>query len=652
MRINSLNRSSTLLLASVCLIILGLLSVLFYHNSRPSLPPQPEHKKTVVAITQIVEHRALDEERSGIIKALEKGGYVEGKNLEIVYQNAQGNITTAAQIATQLVSYRPDIVIAISTPSAQTLVSPLSKAGIPLVFTAVTDPKDAKIITDFAERKEPVTGVMDKIAMAPQLALIQRLVPTVKNIGVIYNPGEANSVNSVKELEIEAKKLGLTIVQAMASRTSEVSAATAGLMGKVEAIFIPNDNTAVSAIESIQVAAHQQGVPVFAADTGSIERGAVAGYVYDRFMLGEKAGEIAVRILKGESASHIPIAQEHLLKLAVNMKSAEKLGLKIPADLMSQAQIMGGGASVPASKPAPKKAVIALTQIIEHPALDQEREGFLQALKEAGYIEGKNLEFIYQSAQGNIATATQIASQFVSQHPDVAVAISTPSAQTMKIPMEKAGIPLVFSAVTDPKGAKIVSNMDKRPELVTGVSDRIPLAPLLHLILKIIPQAKRIGVIYNPGELNSLEILKELELEAKKLDLTIVPAPASRTSEVAAAVGGLVGKIDALFVPNDNTAGAAIDSILSVTNSHKIPAFATDVGGVAHGCVAGYVYDRQELGKKAGQLVIEILNGKRAGDIPIVQVHPLKIQVNKTAAAKIGLEIPPDLLKDAEIVGE
>lgn len=649
MRNKSLNRSSTLLLASLCLLVLGLISVLVYYKSQSNFPHKAEHKKTVVAITQIIEHPSLDEERKGVVKALEKAGYTEGKNLEIIYQNAQGNITTATQIATQLVSRRPDVVVAISTPSAQSLVAPLSKAGIPLVFTAVTEPKEAKIISDFAKRQEPVTGVMDKIAMAPQLVLIQRLVPKVKNIGVIYNPGEANSVNAVKEIEIEARKLGLNIIQATASRTSDVSAATAGLVGKVEAILIPNDNTAVSAIESIQVAAHQQGIPVFAADIGSVERGAIAGYVYDRVELGEKAGEIAVKILKGQTAGDIPIAQNHPLKLAINIKSVEKLGLNISKDLMSEAQVIGGSS---AAKQLPKNVVIALTQIIEHPALDQEREGFLQALKEAGYVEGKNLEFIYQSAQGSISTATQIASQFVSRHPDVAVAISTPSAQALKTPLEKAGIPLVFSAVTDPKGAKIVSDLEKRSELVTGVSDKLPMASLLNLIQKILPHAKRVGVVYNPGELNSLEILKELESEAAKRDLTIVPASAARTSEVAAAVLGLVGKIDALFVPNDNTAGAAIDSILSVTNTHKIPAFATDVGGVAHGCVAGYVYDRRDLGKKAGQLVLEVLSGKKAGDIPVAQDHPLKLQVNKLAASKIGLEIPADILKDAEIVGE
>lgn len=335
MRINSLNRPSTLLLITLSLVILGFITAFYHHES--------EHKKIIVAITQIIEHPSLDAERQGIVTALEKGGYTVGENFEIVYQNAQGNMTTAAQIATQIVSRKPDIVVAISTPSAQALVSSLGKVGIPLVFTAVTDPKDAKLITTLDKRREPITGVIDKVAMAPQLTLIQRLFPPTKTIGVIYNPGEANSVNAIKEINLEAEKLGLTIVQATASRTSDVSAATVGLIGKVDAIFVPNDNTAVSAIESILVAAHQHGIPVFAADIGSIERGAVAGYVYDRLKLGEKAGEIVVEILKGKAPGDIPIVQNHPLKLTINMKSADTLRLKIPEDLKKEAQHNTGG---------------------------------------------------------------------------------------------------------------------------------------------------------------------------------------------------------------------------------------------------------------------------------------------------------------------
>lgn len=286
----------------------------------------------VVAITQIVEHSALDTEREGILEALAKAGYEPDKNIKIIYQNAQGSIPTASQIAHQLMSQQPSVVVALSTPSAQSIVNMVAKNKIPMVFSAVTDPRQAKL-TEIAG----VTGVCDAVDLDIQIGLILKILPKAARIGVIYNPGEPNSVVMVKGIQQKIDARHLVMIEAQANKSSEVGVAFQTLIGKVDVILIPNDNTAVAAMAQIVQLGIKNQLPVFALDQGSIEQGAAAGYVVDRRIQGLKAGQMVVEILKGKAAQEIPIVLESEPKLMVNAKSASAMGLTIPADLLNAA---------------------------------------------------------------------------------------------------------------------------------------------------------------------------------------------------------------------------------------------------------------------------------------------------------------------------
>ncbi|MHA1558371.1 MAG: ABC transporter substrate-binding protein [Alphaproteobacteria bacterium] len=283
----------------------------------------------IIAITQIIEHESLDEERKGLIHYLKENGYVDGKTIKIIYQNAQGSLSTARQIAQQMISQNPKVLIAISTPSAQVARELCLAYHIPLVFSAVTDPLEAKLVTDLKERKENITGISDNLPIEIQLEFIADFIPDVKRIGIIYNPGEQNSVSIVTKLHAEAQKRGITLVEAIASKTSEIQSVMSVFYGKVQAIYVPNDNTAVSAMSSIVQNAERNNIPVFAGDTGSVYKGAVATRGYNRFTLGKKLGEIVLRIIKGEKASDIPVATEHPFITLINKESFQKTGLSI-----------------------------------------------------------------------------------------------------------------------------------------------------------------------------------------------------------------------------------------------------------------------------------------------------------------------------------
>ncbi len=293
---------------------------------------------------------------------------------------------------------------------------------------------------------------------------------------------------------------------------------------------------------------------------------------------------------------------------------------------------------------------IAVTQIVEHPSLNAVRDGLKAELASQGYEADKTLKWQWQSAQGNAATATQIARKFVGDEPDVIVAISTPSAQAMAAATPK--IPLIFSAITDPIGAKLVVNLDKPSGNVTGVSALAPVGKHLDLIAKITPKVKRIGVIYNAGEANSVTLVRLLKEEASDRKLTIAEATVANSSGVSTAAQSLIGKVDAIYIPTDNTVASALESVLQVGIKNQIPVYAGDNDSVARGAIASISFDYFELGKETARLVIRVFKGERPGEISVIVPENLQLHINAKSAATMGVQVPDAVRKEATQVIE
>ncbi|ATE61532.1 ABC transporter substrate-binding protein [Thauera sinica] len=292
-----------------------------------------------VAVTAIVEHPALDSVRDGVKEGLAAAGFEEGKNLKWQYQSAQGNTGTAAQIARKFIGDRPDVIVAIATPSAQAVAAATKE--IPLVYTAVTDPMAAQLVPSMAASGTNVTGVSDVLELDKQIALMKQVVPAAKRVGVVYNPGEANSVVVVKALREALPKQGMTLVEAAAPRTVDVGSAARSLIGKVDLFYTSTDNNVVSAYESLVKVGNDAKIPMIAADTDSVKRGAVAALGVDYRKLGVQTGAMVARILKGEKPGVIASETSTKLELFVNPGAAEKQGVKLSeAVLKSASQII------------------------------------------------------------------------------------------------------------------------------------------------------------------------------------------------------------------------------------------------------------------------------------------------------------------------
>src|SRR5690606_25610087 len=285
--------------------------------------------------------------------------------------------------------------------------------------------------------------------------------------------------------------------------------------------------------------------------------------------------------------------------------------------------------AVPAA--AAQQKSVAVTAIVEHPALDSVRDGVQDALKKAGYEPGKNLKWQYQSAQGNTGTAAQIARKFVGDRPDAIVAIATPAAQAVVAATKD--VPIVYSAVTDPVAAQLVPSMEPSGTNVTGVSDLLALDKQIELIQKIVPEAKRVGMVYNPGEANSVVVVKQLQALLPKAGLTLVEAAAPRTVDVASAARSLVGKVDVIYTSTDNNVVSAYESLVKVGNDAKIPLVASDTDSVKRGAVAALGIDYRDLGVQTGKIVVRMLKGEKPGASPSESSSNLRLYVNPGAAS-------------------
>jgi len=292
---------------------------------------------TVISVNQFVEHPALD----AVLKGFQD--YLKEKGVQVDYKihNAQANMGTATQIAQQMVGEKADLLVAIATPSAQACAQALAKAPVdmkrPFLFTAVTDPVSAGLVRDLQHPGGDITGVSDLLPLEEHMKMVMTFKPGIKRLGLLYNAGEANSKSLVAGIKALSGKMGFEVVEATAAKTADVFFAAKSLVGRVDAVFIPTDNTIISALESVIKVGVENKLPIFAADVDSVKRGAVAAMGFDYYKHGYQTGAMAARILKGEKPAGIPVEFQKDLQLFINAKYAKMMGATPPTELLKKA---------------------------------------------------------------------------------------------------------------------------------------------------------------------------------------------------------------------------------------------------------------------------------------------------------------------------
>lgn len=325
---------------------------------------------------------------------------------------------------------------------------------------------------------------------------------------------------------------------------------------------------------------------------------------------------------------------------------------KILAVLMTLLMVVGlGGCAGKADTTNTKKAEqvnIGIIQIVEHPALDSARQGFTDFLAENGYVEGQNLVADYQNAQGEQANLQTIAKKFVQNKSSLVLAIGTPSAVTMA--NETTEIPILITAVTDPASAKLVKSNEKPETNVTGTSDMNPVADQLKLIKEILPNAKKVGILYNSSEVNSQVQVDIADQAASGLGLELVKVTVTASSEVMQAAQSMVGRVDAIYVPTDNMVVSALAAVLKVAENNKIPVFGAESNVVESGAVATVGVDYYQLGRMTGEMAIRVLKGEKPQDMAIQQQTGSDLVLNLKAARNMGVAVPEAVIARAKTV--
>lgn len=291
---------------------------------------------------------------------------------------------------------------------------------------------------------------------------------------------------------------------------------------------------------------------------------------------------------------------------------------------------------------------IGISQFAEHGSLDNCREGFLEGLKEAGIEEGKNLTVEYQNAQTDTGTASTIADSFVSGKVDMICAIATPCASSAYNSCMNTDIPVVYTAVSDPVSAGLANEDGTSIGNITGSSDILPVEEQLKMIREMMPEAKKIGILYTTSEANSCSTIEQYKSLAGDYGFEIVDTGINTSADIEIAATDLVSKVDCLCNLTDNTVVNALQTVLDKANNAGIPVFGSEIEQVKSGCVASMGIDYFQLGVETGAMAAKILKGEAtAQDTNFITASKAELYVNTAAADKIGMKLDDSYVKDA-----
>lgn len=331
----------------------------------------------------------------------------------------------------------------------------------------------------------------------------------------------------------------------------------------------------------------------------------------------------------------------------LQFRKEEKMKKKVLAILMMMVMVMsvmltgcgnsGGGDD--------ETIKIGLVQLVEHTSLDQIRESIIAQLEEDGYVDGENIVIDYKNAQNEQSNLKTICQGFVADDVDIIVAITTPAAQVAM--GETDDIPIVFSAVTDPVAAEVVSDMEKPGGNVTGTSDAISVEKIMGLAEEITPGFKTIGALYNSSETNSVSAVEDLKEYAEANDLKVEEAAITSANEIQPAAQNLAKKCDIVFSPTDNTVASAIATANQVFVESKTPFYVGADSMVKDGAFATYGVDYEYLGQETAKMITEIINGADPAEMPVRTMDEMAIYINSQTAEAMGVDIPDDIMKKA-----
>ncbi len=587
---------------------------LFLQNNRPIAPPG---KSWHIGLSYIVPAPIFDYAIQGFKDGLADLGFIEGKNIEITIQHANGDLSFLPQATTNLVQLKPDLLVAMSTPSLGSAIA--HSNGMNIVFGIVSAPLEAGAGKSFDNHLPNVTGIVQMIPTEELFDWTQKLFPKLKRIGVLYNPSEANSVKEVADIRAILNRRGIELETVAVNTTSEVPENILGLLArKVDLVFAIADNTIANGMPAIIRAAQQQNIPVIGEDIALMGSGALFSCAPGPYSDGRDIAELAARVLLGQSPAEIPITPGKKNELTVDLTALQRAGIKPPIDLLQRADRFF---NVRSSDESPAK--IVLVNLVDNPLLTKSIDGVKAGIIEMGLREGRDFQLKQYSAQGDITLLPQMFDRAVLEKPDVIVTVTTPA--LIAGVRKNLPVPLVFTVSSNPLDLKLFKQ--GRPPNITGIHDDPPLDQVLAMAKKANPQLTSVGILYDAAESNSLISVERLRTAGKTQKIQILEATVNTVSDMKSATQSLIQRgASAIILSADNLVSTGFPAILQAARHSNIPIFTTDIDLVEMGADGGVGDNYFEWGRHSGHQVAKVIAGIPPSELPI-QPNPTQIRI-------------------------
>ena len=604
--------------------------------------------KPKIGIIQFALEPNVEICKQGILKALAENGYRDKENIEIIFKNAQADFSLINSIIQDFLRREVDIIIPLSTPCVQSAVQfAAGEKDTKVVFTYIFDPYRigaAKTPTDHVPN---MTGVACFPPIEGMLDLIKEMFPDRKKVGIVWNSSEANSEAVLIKIRARAAKVGLEVIEATVTGPAEVLEAARSLVNKGAQVFLNSgDNTVNVSFDSFVKVSQEKKIPVFSVDSEFIEKGSLAVLGPDYFQTGYEGGQYAAKVLGGKNIATIPIRQTKETLFMINLDVARKCGFEVDKAFIKRAQKVVD--TTAATTPGQKKR-LALFLFSDSTILLEAAQGLTEELERSGILKQHNMTIDTKNSQNEFYLAQSIAQDIVQQQYDYIITLSTPALQVMANTNKK--IPHIFGGVTDPYRMGVAKSSTAHLPNVTGVATLQPVETTIRVMREIFPQAKRLGIIWNPAEACSEACTYKARNAVKKYKFDLQETNVNSTSEVLDALRSLLNRnIDLFLTSGDNTVIMALESVAEILKEHRIPYFTNTPSDVDRGAFVSIGADYNEVGRETARMAERVINGENPRSIPINNYVPEKMAINLLLAGEYGIKIPETMLKKAAYI--
>ncbi|MFZ2960287.1 MAG: ABC transporter substrate-binding protein [Candidatus Ozemobacteraceae bacterium] len=658
------------------LVFIALAALLLLLSDLGNRREKPKNEIPKVAIIQIVSRPTLDDSAKGVVAALEEKGFIDGKTISIKKFNPENDVPTANTIAKAVLDGGFKLVITLSTPALQIMANANKNTKMPHVFGVVTDPFAAGVGVEKGppSRHPPYMAGMGTFQPVKEVFRIaKKIFPDLKTVGVTWNPAESCSESCLELAREVCLELKITLIENHSSSAEDALESARALVAQgVQALWIGGDNTVETAISSLVKAGDEGRIPVFTNNPPLINQGAFFGLGADYFQVGKEVGNMSSEILSGKNPYAFEVKNFVPPQFSLNLKKQAELREKwiFPREILESAAFFidrEGRLSREKKQEATatptivaiatattivstgKKKVVFL-YFVENDFTEDTMRGAWKGFQSRGWEKDVDFSSTVYSAQGDISTLMSLLDNIITDKPDLLFVIATPALQaTIK---KNPPFPVVFTTVADGILAGAGKTASDHIPNITGISTLLDAKGMVELIQKAFPNAKKIGWLYNPGEVNAVKSSQVFSKTLTDAGMEILKLPVSSSAEVYDAAAALCAQnIDVFCQIPDNICSTAFAPICKAAMKTKKPLLSFLTGHVKNsGAIMAVGRDYEQAGIAAASLSVDILLGADPAKIPLSTLEKSIRIINIQNADNFGLKFPDSILKEMDSV--